>query len=132
MRRGAYNATGPVGEMVCDWRALIDACAAEAASRGVTPARVVRVGESFLSANGVQPWSELPLWLPSDDSKYRGFARVDLARARATGLRTRPLRETVAAVMDEGVPPLDDARRTGRMTRERERELLAAWASSSV
>jgi len=128
--RGAYNATGPAGGMVCDWHTLIDTCAAEAASRGVTPARVVRVGEAFLAANGVQPWSELPLWLPSDDSGYRGFARVDLARARAAGLRTRPLRETIAAVMDEGVPPRDDARRAGRMTRERERELLAAWPSS--
>ena len=115
---------------MCDWHALIDACAAEATSRGVTPAHVVRVGESFLTANGVQPWSELPLWLPSDDSGYRGFSRVDLSRATAAGLRTRPLRETIAAVMDEGVPAIDDARRKGRMTRERERELLAAWASS--
>jgi len=129
--RGAYNATGPVGEMVCDWHALIDACAAEAAARGGVPARVVRVGESFLTANGVQPWSELPLWLPSYENEYRGFSRVDLGRASAAGLRTRPLRETIAAVMDEGVPPLDDARRTGRMTRERERELLATWGSSA-
>ena len=127
---GAYNATGPVEAPVCDWHALIDACAAEAVSRGVAPARAVRVGEAFLSANGVQPWSELPLWLPSDDDAYRGFSRVDLGRATAAGLRTRPLRETIAAVMDEGVPPFDDARRADRMTRERERELLATWASS--
>ncbi len=32
----------------------------------------------------------------------------------------------------DGVPPLDGARLTARTTGERERELLAAWASSSV
>jgi len=122
---GAYNATGPVGPP-CDWTVLLDACSAEAGSRAITPARVARVSEQFLIASQVQPWTELPLWLPSDDDGYRGFSRVDLDRAIATGLRTRPLRDTIAAVMDEGVPPADDPRRAGRLTRERERELLAA------
>lgn len=131
--RGAYNATGPIGAAVCDWATLIDACVAEARARGIVPARVVRVAEPFLVAQGVHPWSELPLWLPSDDSGYRGFSRVDLGRAIATGLTTRPLRETIAAVIDEGVPPTDDPRRRGKLTREREQALLAATnlASSS-
>ena len=62
--------------------------------------------------------------LPSTDPEYAGFCR-DLGRAVAAGLRTRPLRETIAAVLDEGVPPADDARRAGKLTREREAELLA-------
>ena len=124
---GVFNATGPVGASVCDWNALIAACTAETLARGATPAAVQRVAEGFLTEHGVQPWSELPLWLPSDDSGYRGFSRVSLERAIAAGLRTRPLRETVAAVLDEGVPAPDDKRRTGKLTREREAELLAAW-----
>ena len=127
---GAFNATGPVDAPVCDWHALIAACAAEATARRTTPARVVRVSEAFLVEQGVQPWSELPLWLPSDDAGYRGFSRVDLGRAIATGLRARPLRETLAAVMDEGVPAPDDKRRAGKLTREREAELLALWTST--
>lgn len=127
---GVFNATGPVGdEPLCDWNYLIAACAAEALARGAIPAAAQRVSENFLVEHGVQPWSELPLWLPSDDAGYRGFSRVSLARAIATGLRTRPLRETVAAVMDEGIPAPDDKRRAGRLTREREAELFAAWAS---
>jgi 2'-hydroxyisoflavone reductase len=127
---GAFNATGPV-DAACDWNALASACAAELNARGVTPAHAVRVGEAFLSENGVQPWSELPLWLPSTDAAYRGFMRVSVERAIASGLRTRPLRETLAAVMDEGVPSPDDPRRAGRLTREREAELLAAWAETN-
>jgi 2'-hydroxyisoflavone reductase len=124
---GVFNATGPVGEPACDWNALVAACTAEALARGAIPAAVQRVSESFLAEHDVKPWSELPLWLPSDDTGYRGFSRVSLARAVAAGLRTRPLRETVAAVMDEGLPTPDDKRRAGRLTREREAELLAAW-----
>ena len=128
--RGSFNATGPVGAPVCDWNVLVTTCAAEAAARGVAPAGAVRVGEAFLTRHEVQPWTELPLWLPSTEPEYRGFSRVDLSRASAAGLRTRPLRETIAAVMDEGVPAPDDKRRAGRLTRAREAELLAAWAGA--
>ncbi|MEP6874626.1 MAG: NAD-dependent epimerase/dehydratase family protein [Burkholderiales bacterium] len=126
---GAFNATGPV-HAACDWSALVSACAAEASARGVTPACAVPVGEAFLIGRGVRPWSELPLWLPSTDAAYRGFMRVSVERAIANGLRTRPLRETAAAVMDEGVPPPDDPRRAGKLTREREAELRAEWAET--
>jgi 2'-hydroxyisoflavone reductase len=91
----------------------------------------VRVGEAFLKERGVEPWSELPLWLPSDDAEYAGFMRVAFQRAEAAGLRTRPLRETIAAVLDEGVPPSDDKRRAGKLTREREAQLLAEWAAEA-
>ena len=127
---GTFNATGPVGA-ACDWSTLVSTCAAEASARGVTPAHAVRVSEAFLSERGVRPWSELPLWLPSADTDYHGFMRVSLERAIANGLRTRPLRETAAAAMNEGVPPPDDPRRAGRLTREREAELLAAWAETN-
>ncbi len=125
---GAFNATGPVNAPVCDWATFIMACAHEASARGATPANVVGVGEAFLAQHAVLPWSELPLWLPSDDADTRGFSRVDLTRAIAAGLHTRPLRETIATVMDEGVPAVDDKRRAGRLTREREADLLAAWS----
>jgi len=124
---GVFNATGPATAPGCDWPALIGACTAGAIARGATPAQAVRVSEAFLVEQGVQAWSELPLWLPSDDPAYRGFSRVDVGRAVATGLRTRPLSEIIAAVMDEGIPAPDDKRRAGKLTREREAELLAAW-----
>ncbi len=122
--RGAINATGPVGGARCGWPELLEACTQEALARGITPATVTPVGEAFLAEQKVQPWSELPLWLPSTDAAYRGFNRVDLSRAEAAGLRTRALRETVVAVMDEGVPTADDRRRVGKLSLEREAALL--------
>ncbi len=123
--RGALNGSGPVGAVHIGWHTLIAACRAEAAARGLAPADAVRVGEAFLLQHSVQPWSELPLWLPSIAPEYAGFNR-DLSRAAAAGLRTRPLRETIAAVLDEGLPPADDRRHAGKLTREREAALIAA------
>jgi 2'-hydroxyisoflavone reductase len=125
---GSFNAVGPVGGLRTGWNELLAACRDEAAARGVPPAKAVRVGEAFLKERGVEPWSELPLWLPSDDAEYAGFMRVAPDRAEAAGLRTRPLRDTIAAVLDEGVPPPDDKRRAAKLTREREAQLLAEWA----
>ena len=36
----------------------------------------------FLEREGVQPWTELPLWIPSHDASMRGFHLVDTKRAQ--------------------------------------------------
>ena len=125
--RGAFNATGPANGPPCSWADLAAACQDEAAERGAPELRVMPVGESFLLDQGVQPWSELPLWLPSQDPENHAHSRVEIQRAERTRLTTRPLEQTVAAVMDEGVPAEDDTRRRGKLTRARETELLALW-----
>lgn len=119
---GAVNATGPLRAPRCDWPMLIEVCQDEARARGLTRASSVPVGADFLVAPGVQPWSELPLWRPSKLAEYHGFSR-----AATSGLRTRPLRETVSAVIAEGVPANEDRRRAGKLSREREAQVLVAW-----
>jgi 2'-hydroxyisoflavone reductase len=130
-RAGVFNATGPAGGRGCDWNGFLEACTDEARARGICPVRFVRVAESFLVQQGLQPWSELPLWLPSGDASLAGFMRVSLQRAEAQGLRTRPLRDTLAAVMDEALPGLDDKRRKGKLDREGESRLIAAWFAAN-
>ena len=123
--RGAFNATGPTGRPPYTWPELVDACIAAAAAHGAPDLEVVRIGEQALLDAGVAPWNELPLWLPSIDADYLGHSRVDTARAFVTGLATRPLAATIAAVIAEGVPAADDERRRGKLTREREAVLVA-------
>jgi len=53
------------------------------------------VDDQVLLDAGVQPWSELPMWLPTDPS-FAHFLDVDPGRAEAAGLQCRPLAETVA------------------------------------
>jgi 2'-hydroxyisoflavone reductase len=67
------------------------------------------------------------LWIPSHDPETLGFHKVDTTRSRAAGLKTRPMAVTVSDILDAGIPLHDDKRRAGKMTRERERDLLAVW-----
>ena len=82
-------------------------------------ADVTWVSDEFLQEHEVGPWMELPLWLP--DPEWAGMHDTDVGRARAAGLRFRPLEETIAGAADapaeEGIG----------LTPEREAELLAAW-----
>lgn len=69
---------------------LLDACAAATGAE----AEPVWVNEGFLFSQGVQPWAELPLWIP-DGPETAGFWAVSGAAAKAAGLRTRPVAESV-------------------------------------
>ncbi|MET7640684.1 NAD-dependent epimerase/dehydratase family protein [Streptomyces sp. NPDC005438] len=55
--------------------------------RWVSPEQVARAG--------VEPWSQLPIWLPPGEL-HDSLQRLDVERAHATGLRCRPVAETVA------------------------------------
>lgn len=50
--------------------------------------------ERILAA-GVEPWTDLPVWLPPGEL-YDTLHQGDVAKAYATGLRCRPVEETVA------------------------------------
>lgn len=47
------------------------------------------------TTRGLEPWRDYPLWVPADHPTA-GFFKARCERARAAGLRTRPLNETVA------------------------------------
>jgi 2'-hydroxyisoflavone reductase len=42
-----------------------------------------------------EPWDEVPIWLPPDH-EYAALHDIDVEKAHAAGLRTRPMHETVA------------------------------------
>ncbi len=77
----------------------------------------------FLEQHGVAPWSDLPAWIP-DRGKEAGAARLDVSKARAAGLKYRPLEETVRDTLlwAQALPP-DHKWRAG-LSPEREQELL--------
>jgi len=127
---GVFNATGPLDATGCDWPTLMSTCAAVVEASGRQPAVPVAVSEAFLAEHRVEPWSDLPLWLPSSDAAYAGFMQIDLERARAAGLRTRPLAQTLDAILEEGVPSPGEPRRRGALDPKREAELIAAWRAA--
>lgn len=81
---------------------------------------------------GVAPWSELPLWV-GDDADHAGMMATPNDRARASGLRLRPLAETArdtlawACSLDGEPARQADGRYQPRtLTRAREAEILGA------
>jgi 2'-hydroxyisoflavone reductase len=76
-------------------------------------------------ASSVEPWSEAPLWIPPSDATFRHFLEVDAAKAFASGLRTRPLQETVQQILAWDRSRRDMPLKTG-LSREMEAALLTA------
>lgn len=116
---GTYNATGPA-EPVSFGGVLERARLALGAVATIT-----WVEGSFLLERGVQPWTELPLWVPPEDA---GLDEVSIQRAIATGLAFRPLSETVRDTLAWDLGRPDEARPSSPALRpEREIELLREW-----
>lgn len=117
---GIYNARGPGGDLTMG--ELLETCKAQTGS----DARFTYVDEQFLLAQGVRPYTELPLWRPMTP-ETAGFYSVSSAKAVAAGLTFRPVADTVRDTLawDATQPP--DALRPSGLHPDRERELLAAW-----
>ncbi len=112
-RAGVFNATGPAAPLTMEQ--LLVECRAATGS----DASFVWREAGVLERNGVEAWSDLPLWLGSDPA-VGGFLAVNVSKAIAAGLRFRPLAQTIRETLEhaETTPEmgLDPAR---------ERELLA-------
>lgn len=122
---GTFNAVGPAwGRSFAEFLHGI---------RAVTTAetRFVWADTDFLLAQGVRPYTDLPVWMPARDDNA-GFARFDLSPEVEAGLTFRPLAETAADTLEYHFsrPPERQAALRAGMKEEREAEILAAWRAS--
>jgi 2'-hydroxyisoflavone reductase len=126
---GAFNVTGPASPASAAPATLervLDDCKAVTSA----DARVHWLDADFLLAEGVAPWMDLPLWVGPDDAAMN---QVSVARAVATGLVTRPLRETIADTLAwtgsaDYRSPVGPYAKVG-LPPDREAELLALWVN---
>jgi len=119
---GTFNACGPAEPM--GMGVLFDACAAVSGSG----ARPVWADERGLIDAGVEPWTELPLWVGEGaDPTDAGFMQISSARAVSEGLAFRPVEDVVRDTIswDREHP---EFRSAATLSPERESELLAAFA----
>ena len=124
--QGVFNLTGPDTPLtVGDWLTGMHSALA-------STAHFTWVDEAFVLGQGVQPWSDLPVWLPRENEAMH---EVDCTRARDSGLVCRPLAQTAldtaawlatlaaAPAVPNGGPP----RPSVGLAPEREAALLQAW-----
>lgn len=118
-KTGVYNATGP------DYRLSLGTVLETARAVGDSDAFFTWVSADFLAEQNVQPWSEMPLWIPGEE--YAGFHTISVQKAIDDGLAFRPLADTIADTLDwVKTRPADYQWRAG-ISREREAELLGVW-----
>lgn len=119
---GVYNATGP--EVPTTIAELLYGC--KAVTGG--PVTFTWVDADFLAEQGVQGWSDMPLWVPPVGD-VRGINTTDCSRAIRAGLAFRPLAETVRATLEwyHGWPPERPFPWRGGIPPEREAGVLKAW-----
>jgi 2'-hydroxyisoflavone reductase len=124
---GTFNATGPAQPLTM--RAMLAGIA-----EGVrADARLVWVPTSFLEAEQVSPWSDLPVWVPGE-GESAAFARRSIARALAAGLTFRPLATTAADTLAwfRAQPPARQAKLRAGLSADRESALLALWHAGAA
>lgn len=120
---GAMAASGPPGQTSLG--ALFGA-AVEATGSDPT---FVWADDAFLLAQEVEPWQDLPYWLPAE--QFPGAEAVDTSAALAAGLDCRPVSETVRDtwgwLREEGAAPQRSDRPAPGLDPARESALLATW-----
>ena len=123
---GAYNAAGPDYGMT--FAAMLHGI------RAVTgvAAELTWTSPEFLEEQGIAPWSDMPVWIPSG-AEYAGFSTRSNARAIEAGLTFRPFADTVEATLAwfRDQPADRQAELRAGLTAEREAEALRAWHSRS-
>lgn len=119
---GDFNATGPAN------RLSMGSMLEQVGAATDTAHELTWVPETFLEAQGVAPWSDLPAWIPGDPLMY-----VDVSDAVAAGLTFRPLTVTARDTLawDKTRPAEQRQNRRFGMSRAREREVLDAWHASN-
>ncbi len=123
---GTYNATSPRGMFTMG--DVLQTCAQVTTSG----AAFVWAGEEFITKNGVQQWTDLPLWV-AQHGGARSVVNADTAAALARGLKIRPLRQTVQDTLEWAT---SGGKRRGNLvaglTPQREAELLSALSVSDL
>jgi 2'-hydroxyisoflavone reductase len=121
---GPFNAVSRPGHATTG--TLLETCVEVAGARD---ARLRWLDPAAVLEAGIEPWTELPIWLPPDH-EFAGMHAADVERAHAAGLRCRPLHETVADTWAwlsalDGPPPLRQDLPAPGLSAERERMVLA-------
>ena len=123
---GTFNMVTPVGSYTMG-RLLED-------SQAVTATMVdpVWVDDAFVDSSGAGAGGALPIWHPATGENAHGSS-VSGERARAAGLRNRPIRETIRDLMTwwDALPEERITNARFALTAEREAELIAAWKDAN-
>jgi len=88
--KGNFNADGPREPL--DMVTFLEECVTEV---GAKNAELKWIEDSEIMRAEIQPWTELPLWIPDSQREFEGFMRFNNKKALASGLVFRPLKNSI-------------------------------------
>lgn len=98
-------------------------------------ADLVWVDADFVLAQGIEPWTELPVWVPPE-GELLALHRADSSAALATGLYCRPTADTIADtwawLRELPQTPLREGRPAPGLHPDKERRALDAWRAAAT
>ena len=120
---GVFNSISPSG--YTNMLEVLEACRLTTNS----DAKFTWVPPEFILQQGIQPWSEMPIWV---DPESQGIHSFDTSRAARAGLTCRPIIETVADtwawLQHGGQTQIPVGISAPGISAEKEQATLAAWA----
>jgi 2'-hydroxyisoflavone reductase len=129
---GTYNAVSNVNEF--KFGELTDACisAANKQARPALPPRAIYLPAEFLEEQKVEPWSEMPVWLPAKGEEA-AFASTSNKAAVAKGLKITALKKTVNDTLTWHLsrPAEEREKLKAGIAPEKEAAVLAAWKAKT-
>lgn len=126
---GPYNLMSPQGHATMG--TFLDACAR--VTGGAAELRWTEPG--VILEAGIEPWTELPVWVPPGSDLHDALHSADVSRAVGAGLVCRPVEETVADTWQwlrgiGGVAPQRTDRTRKGLDPEVEAKVLASSAGA--
>jgi 2'-hydroxyisoflavone reductase len=120
---GTMNALGPEKRVTI--KQVLEACNRALGGK----AQITWVDADFLDKQGVEGWSEMPMWI-DNKGEYAGFGTLQNTKAVKAGLVFRPIGDTAKDTLAwlETLPEEQRARaRSSGIKPDKEAKVLAAW-----
>jgi 2'-hydroxyisoflavone reductase len=129
---GTFNLVSPPGRFTMGQLLDASVAAARRLAKPTVAPTVTWVPAGFLAAQKIEPWSDMPVWLPASGDSA-AFADTSAARALQAGLSVRPLRETVFDTLAWHLrrPVAERGTLKAGLSADRELAALAAWRARS-
>ncbi|MEE4244011.1 MAG: NAD-dependent epimerase/dehydratase family protein [Kangiellaceae bacterium] len=108
---------------------LLDSCV-----KMINPtAQVTWVPTEFLEKHQVQPWAEMPVWIPAKGA-YAGSGMMSSVKAYSNGLKQRPIDSVVKDCFDwyQEQPAERKKQLRAGISKDKEQKVLAAWAKHTA
>jgi 2'-hydroxyisoflavone reductase len=82
---------------------------------------------AFLLSQHIEPWSDMPMWIPPEHPEFSGMFAVSCEKALLAGLTHRPTEDTIRATLAWMKTRGPGYSMKAGISRQREKELLNLW-----